>query len=227
MLRDPLFLVIAILESVYVGLSLASGAFPSVINILLTIFLWLIFAKGRNGTPPTSQMRCLSGTLFAEYVISWIAIGAIALIVLLVIILLAAGLSFAEAEIMSSLTDELTPMLGQFGLSSDMLSEFMTAFIIVLVIGLVIAIAVLVVITIFGIRPMHLFASSLYKSCENPDVIIVKRKATQNWLLVLGILSAVGAIGQGSLLAVLGNGSNAATLIVGSVLIRKYFGDIN
>ena len=47
----------------------------SVINILLTVFLWLTYASARKDKVPTDHLRFISGTLFAQYVILFVAAG--------------------------------------------------------------------------------------------------------------------------------------------------------
>lgn len=78
LLKDDLFMALCILYSISVGFSLISGGMP-VTRILMTIFLWLIFSQSRKETIASNYMRCISGTIFASYVIKWILCCIVAL----------------------------------------------------------------------------------------------------------------------------------------------------
>ena len=73
-LKDPLFLVVCILMSVSCLMSLSAGSVP-LINILITVFLWLTYAQSRNDIVDAKHLRCVSGALYAQYVISYVVAG--------------------------------------------------------------------------------------------------------------------------------------------------------
>ena len=67
-LKDSGFLVLCILMSISCVLSL-KGGFP-LINILLTIFLWLTYADVQKGFANEKHLQSISGTVYASYVIT-------------------------------------------------------------------------------------------------------------------------------------------------------------
>ena len=65
-LKDPLFLVVCILLSISCLLSLSAGSVP-LIDILITVFLWLTYAQARKDIADAGHLRCVSGALYAQY----------------------------------------------------------------------------------------------------------------------------------------------------------------
>jgi hypothetical protein len=67
--KDKLFLTICILITVSAVFSCANGTF-SVLSVLFTIFLWIIYSQARKGIVDSEKMRCVSGTVYAGYIIT-------------------------------------------------------------------------------------------------------------------------------------------------------------
>ena len=192
--RSGLYLTICILQSV-VALKVLSSFFSGgggipVFQVLFTIFLWLGFAQGRRGFVDHLQVRNLSGTVFAYYIVQYVAAGLVAVIGLLFTALFGAiGNSslimdelLAEAEFESLAEAELVKVF--FGAAGGI---FLIIFLI--------AAAGVVLINVFGIRKIHKFLQSTYRSVEFNENRIVCARAAKNWLIVLGSIGvAVSAL---------------------------------
>lgn len=88
-LKDPLFLVICILMSISCAISLAADNLP-LINILITVFLWLTYAQSRKEIADAKHLRFISGAVYANYVINYVIAGLV--VILGVIFAVAFGL---------------------------------------------------------------------------------------------------------------------------------------
>lgn len=219
-MKDRLFLAICILLTVSAGVALFSGSF-NVLSILMTVFIWLIYAASRKDTVDTNHMRNLSGTIYAEYVINNVAY--ILLGVCGVIVGFALTALTGNQALMNSIKDQLiydNPMV-------DMIFGAITA-----VSGWVITLAILLAVAlglafnILGLRKIHRLAKAAYQSVENPDPQLVEKAQKANtWLWVFGILGAVGAVSSLAAFAISGfltSGSSAAAYIIAALLVKKY-----
>ena len=217
MLNSPLYLAVCILSSAAAMFNLYNKNFP-LIGILITIFLWLIFANAKKGFADSDRMRCVSGAIFAQYVLIWVAVG----------FLVAVGgvvcLVFANPAGRNMLLSALYNYNGSYvGTLADLMSiSLLLPAIIVVIIASVAA-----MINIFGIRSVHRFAKSLYESAASGNLAVIKRSAAQGWLMVFGIFSAIGAVCSafGDGVSFLASACYSAVCIIGSVLIGKYFSD--
>jgi len=68
-LKDSAFLIICILMSVATGLQFVVSEF-SVINILITIFLWLTYASAQKGFADEKHLQAISGSVYAQYILT-------------------------------------------------------------------------------------------------------------------------------------------------------------
>ncbi len=215
MLSGNLFLTVCILISASTLLSIVS---IPVIKILFTIFLWLVYVSAKKGSADGEKMRLISGTVFANYVVNWVVAGALVLLAFIVIV-------FSSMLTGSGLMDHLGSYLSGSGLSIPgglgTILSFSGVFIGII---LIIVAAVVAVVNYIGIRSIHSFAKSLYTSVQSGEVKIEKYNAAKNWLMALGILSGVGALGSiVAFWSFLARGSAAAAYIIASILIKKTF----
>lgn len=91
---------------------------------------------------------------------------------------------------------------------------------------LIAAIAIGIICNLLGWRSIHRFAQSIYRNSENGQTPIANVQKAQLWLLIYGAFNALGAISNiGKPLTFLASGCLAATLILGGVLIKKYYGE--
>jgi len=220
MLKDPLFLVLCILISCATLFSLFVGGVP-VIYVLATIFLWLLFAQSRKQTVNAQQLRNLSGTVYAAYVISYVgfAILAVCGVVLLALSSLAGS---ATPELWEEMYLELN---GTYFTGLDLTGDLLSSVLFVLCIVFILVGAVGIVINYFSLGNIHKFLKSVYQSVDAEKMLFVKYRVASTWLIVLGVLSGISAV-QSLLtdaLAFLSNGAGAAAMIVAGVYIKKYF----
>ena len=226
-LQDPLFLALCILCSIHTGLSLISGDLP-LLSILMTIFLWLFYSQGRNGLVAPNYILCISGTVFAAYVVFWVMYCALALVGGL---LITVCLFLNTERLLDMLYYKLYTYLGSFigpyiGTFFTFFTSAATLYLLLFSIGLIFAAIVGIVINIFGTRSIHRFVQSIYKSLEYGQVHIVKCKAAKAWLIVFGVFCGIAALSNFSISGMtnfLAEGCLSAALIIGSLLAGKYF----
>lgn len=232
-LQDPLFLVICILWSISALMQLTNGFF-NVIPVLLTIFLWLVFAKARRGETPQKQLRCISGVVYAQYIIIYVLAG---------VMLLAGMLCLVFGTTFIGRGGILLPDLSEFALKYlpeqfwDTFDVLGVAFFVGLGIGLILAAAAYVVVNILGFRRVHRFAKSVYENAYS-DVFLPDAKAARIWLMIFGIASAaqvpnsllamvISGVEYGSastgFVSLLASGCSAAVTILASILIKKHY----
>ncbi len=225
MFKDNLFLVLCILLSVSTVLGFTVGS-VNVIAILFTVFLWLIFAKARSNRVEVSNMRCVSGTVFAQFVMGWVAVGFLALSAVIFLIIGAAASATDTSELMSEIMSE-AQIYGSAAVMDFMaeLAEIsLSTVFIVLAVIMSAAIIIVILVNIFFTRPMHLFAKSFYQSVSFGRYCIVKLKAAKVAMLVLAVLGALSALGSlPDAKAFLANASLAGTYLMGYLLINKHF----
>ena len=221
-LNDGLFLVICILMSVsaVVGL-LFNGSLP-IFEILFTIFLWLCFAQGKKGFIEHAHIRSISGTVFAYYIVNFVLSGILA--VCGFVISAFVGLIQSSPQILEELMGEAElATLEEFSILegfSDVIGE-------TVVILFIIIATVVILINIFGIRKIHKFVQSVYKSVEYNENRIVFAKAARSWLIVLGALGIVGALlnitdSTSNALSIVAQSSSSLCGIFAGALINKH-----
>lgn len=220
-LKDSMFLVLCILMSVSCVMSIAIGNVP-LLNILITVFLWLTYADANKGFVSENHLRSVSGTVYASYIITNVACG----------ILIACGVLLGVMNSVIDGADILAELLVEFGISgissdmSDLMSQEMLGHIgIVLAIAFVFIAVICLVINLLGMKKIHRFAKSVYQGImfQNPN--FENPRAAKNWLLFFGICSAISAmtsLAGGSVVATLATGCSAASAIIASILIDKY-----
>ena len=243
---SPLFLTLAILVSVVTGVGIFLFSF-NIFYILTTIGVWLVYASAKSdGALNSNGLAMISGTAKAVKIVSLVM--AILIIVLAVVF---AGLcsvsipSIMEEDLtvydlkaavyealeesgavvsingstIEEVFDALEEAVGTAGIS---LSSFFVIFIVIVAVSLLIIGAVLLVLSLTFCRTLHKFHKSV---CENAKcgAEIQKAKSLKVWLMVLGILSAIGALSAGVEVSMLSSFAGAGVYIVGSVWVSKYF----
>ena len=216
-LKDKLFLLICILVSASCILSLAADSVP-LLGILATVFLWLIFAKSRSDMVDVSNLRCVSGTIYAQYVITnvvgilFVVIGGLCLVLFDELVSIPGIVNAITAEIGSDLLP-ITELTGTiFGT--------VFAFVFILLGALVL------VLNIFSMRYIHRFAKSLYQSVQRGVLQLKYIKAAQVWLFIFGGFSGFSVLTSlfsGELLIILTNGVSCALYITAGLLVRNHF----
>ena len=216
-LKDPKFLAICILTSASCLISLCFGSIP-IINILIAVFLWLTYAQSRKGITDVKHLRCLSGTIYAEYILAYVTAGL--LVCAGVMIAFVFSFLYNSADI-GSLTSELSQaepgvavILGLFSSLSAGLILFIFIF----------AAGITVIFNLFTTRYLHRFVKSVYKSIEANTLELKHANAAKIFLYILSGFSALSALTYlGAPLTLLSHGSNCAAALLSALLIQKYF----
>lgn len=222
--KDKLFLVLCILVSVSSVFSIANGNVPLLL-ILFTIFLWLIYAKAAKNTVDIKNMRCVSGTVFATYVITWVLIGLLGLVSVIGIVF---SLVIGNAAELESIMQEILSEIDYTANGLEMLSSLTAAsFMIIVAVAFIMIFVICVIaiiVNIFGMRSIHKFAKSLYISAEIDNFCIEKLNAAKSWLLVFGIFTCISALPCiDNFRAFITSGCLGAAYILAYILIKKHF----
>lgn len=234
---SPLFLTLCIMISVLVCVELAFSN-VNVLTILLTIGMWISYSKARDGEKLGTGAVMVSGTLKAMKIILWVSTGILFFSGIVTVLLSDWFVSDAEdiidaylPEIMFSLesvgiTDleiesEIFELLESFEAMG--ISSFEVISIVVTVAGIIIAAValVMVLINVFYFRKLHLCAKSIceYEKGNTEELLCVK--AVGNWLMVFGVLSAVGAVLSLGESVLITEALTAAIYILASVFVKK------
>jgi len=220
-LQDTSFLTICILMTVACICSIAAESFD-IISILITVFLWLTYAKSRNGILPTEHLRCVSGSVYANYVIANVA-GGIVLVCGLILALTFGSLA-NNTEILYELMDELNLTLN-LDLGFDMAGLGLSFLGVFLGIVFVVAAALILIFNILGMRKIHRLAKSVYQSIDSPAPYFANPVSAKNWLMFFGVCSIISAVSSFgvSLAAVIAAACQGIACIIASVMIGKCF----
>lgn len=223
MMQDGMLLPICILMTVATATGVLCRSF-NVIQILFTIFLWLVWSKAKKNVLDTVNMRRVSGCVFAMEVIYWVCIVIYSLIATMCLAFLPYLLQYFEKYGF--------PYSFNFGVGvpDGLFASLTVSVILTIIVGILIVMAVvMLVINLFGIRNIHKFTKSLYMSAEHGGYPPEKIHTAKNWIMVLGILQAISALSNvdTSVWAAASSGCAAAAMIMLSILIGKYFGDVD
>lgn len=215
--QDKLFMIIAILTTAATAVQLIAGNGINLIALLVTIFMWLAYSKAQKGELDRNNLRHVSGTVYAMYIIFNVA--AIMLIVSGALVALTMGL--AAGSIPTDLVmdiDEVPAMVLEWFLGAGGI-----------VVGAIIALmgGGMLLISIFCYKRLHRFAKSLYESIDTLQFAFVHQQSAYGWLLAIGIIDAISAAGvmADDLLSGVAAGCTAAAYIVSAVLVKKHFLD--
>jgi len=179
------------------------------------------------------QLRNISGTVFAAYVLKWVVwvsviVSAVGVAVVIV------ALRYSLNDVFNMISDNLTkiPEIPAFAVqivkyflsssaASIMIAVFSVVFILIGVCG--------ILLNIFGTRTIHRFCKSLYESAFSGSFALRSPEKASVWIMVFGILqgvSALGALGSFNMITLISSGSKCAALIIISMMIKKVFADI-
>lgn len=218
MLSDKLFLVMCILLSVGVGLGVIAGSF-NVLGILTLIFMWLTFSNVKSGNDIKSHMRGISGTIYAEYVITLVVTVIIGVCLLLCIF----AFSFMGSEFYEEFAKGFAEGLDTSGVAAD-LSVFKTGKIAIgLILAIVFIVMAILIVGIISTKKIHSFAKELYQCLDTPECI-TKAASGRTWIIVSAVFSGMSVVsdaGEG-LIAFLAAGCNTAIYVLAAILINKY-----
>ncbi|MBQ2704893.1 MAG: zinc ribbon domain-containing protein [Clostridia bacterium] len=219
--QDKLFLTICILMTVSCGCSVLSGSLPDIISILFTIFLWLAFANGQKGVLPTEHLKCVSGTVYANYVIANVVSG----------IFIVCGIIFLSSFGYASKLGEyyIYELMNKLGLSLNLVVDIaqisLAAIFLIFGFAFIFAAALMLVFNLLGMKKIHRFVKSAYQSVNSPAPYFENPVGAKNWLMFFGVCSVISSLSalNSGLLAFVASACAGVAGILGSVLIGKYF----
>ena len=213
LIKDGMFLAVAILISIATILSFGNGI-PVFLG-LSTIFLWLLYAKGVKNTADSTQIRNISGTVYAVYIVNYVLVGFVA-----VLGLLCAGIMAIAGNVAGAM-DEFEQLFDEMDFNIAESIGSISAVIIIILFGIICAIVLLY--NILGIRNIHKFIKSVYMSVDSGIENYHKPSTARAWLLALGILEVVSAVASKNLVTIIATACGGAAMIIASILIEKYF----
>lgn len=223
-LRDPLFLVVCILTSVSCLCSLSGSGLP-LLDILTTVFLWLTYAKSRENIADANHLRCVSGVLYAKYIINYI----LASLVLFLGLILAVSYNVFSSllfDYMSSFTD----VLAESGLGTSILTVLASLSGMLLLWICIVGCALLVLGNIFIVRYLHGFTKSVHLSLSSGTLALKHVSAAKIVLFIIGGFSALdclGSLADGLQYSFISSGASAGAAIISGLLIQKYLSQEN
>lgn len=241
---SPLFLALSIIVSVATLIS-----FYNVFYILLTIGMWLAFAsaKSKDAKMKGNGLKLLSGTAKAIRIVALV----IAIIIIVFSIISLIVVSFVGPDLAHEIDSGVISVDSIAGIVSDYYEEYFdeklpsdvyealqeyesllsgsdisvgTLLCIVLIFLSISGVffgAFYLVLSLTFFRFLHKFIRSVFLYNENNGGTIEKSKAVKGWLIVMGILSAIG-----SFALVFSNPlylAEPAMLIVAYIWVGKYF----
>lgn len=210
---DKLFFVVCILLSALVGLEVVTDEI-NIINLLIMIFAWIMFANGRKGVSDPRKVQCISGTVYFIYIINYVASG----LILFGAGLVSYGLSAASFNKMEA---EAALQKYGYGQYATVLEILFSASWIILVIGIIL-VAVMLVFNIFGWKNIHAFVKSVHESASNGNPNYKCCKTARNWLIVFAVLNGIAAIST-NIMAMLVAAIPVALQIIGAMIINNHF----
>lgn len=224
-LKDNLFLVLCILMSASCIFSISADGLP-LINILITVFLWLAYADARKGIANENHLRSISGTVYASYVITNVA--CIILIVCGLIFGVLFGMIAGAEQFISALQAALSEYnLGEYELNiADIPQQYIT--ILGWTVGFVFVFAAVIglLVNILGMKKIHRFAKSVYQGIiyQNPN--FENARTVKNWLIFFAVcsgISTLSTITSVDAFLMMGTVCSTATLIIAAILVDKHF----
>lgn len=232
-LKSKLFLVLCILSSAACFFSLINDSF-SVVQVLITVFHWIVYSKARKGTVDAKQLRNVSGAVFANYVINYVLAGIFIFAGIIFGIVCFISPSFPDLynSFMEGFNsafegsginpDEFAGILADMGVTLEVLISMLG--VLMLIVFTVIGIA-LIILNALGIKKLHRFAKSVYKSVENGVWEPCNINAAYGWLIALSVLSGISAfssVASGDFLGFISNGLDASVTVLSVILIKKH-----
>ena len=218
-LQDKLFLIVCILLSVNCIMSLSAGSVP-LIDILITVFLWLTYTQAKKGIADASHLRCVSGAVYAQYVITYI-VAVLVLVVGVIFFIAFNAISGSTA----GLWNEVLGDLAQEEVFAAIMAILPSVSGAVIIVVCALVTVVVMVFNIFTMRYLHRFAKSVYRSIQQGTNAVEYVKAAKTVLFILGGLAAVSGLSSlfdGYFTSFVSNAASAGASIIAGLLVRKY-----
>lgn len=222
-IKSKLFLALCILMTVSTACLALSFSF-NIIGILATIFLWILYSNTKKGTTSSKDLRNISGTIYASYVIDYILAGFMFL--LGIAFLFIAIFASNNAMVLETFEDALAsaPQLEQL-LPYQLTAQIVLVFIWVFAILFLFMAVVTIIINVFGIRHIHRTVKLSYQSMDNPIVDPTKyANSARVWMWIFGvftILSGLSTIVSTGFLAGVSGTCQGVVYILGAILVNN------
>lgn len=219
-LKDKLFFVICILMTTDAALSVFGGV--DVLKVLFAVFLWIVYSSAQKGYVDAKNLRCVSGTVYANYVIINVACGILAVCGALLSVMMV-----FSSEVSDFLDEIISPIGGWQGiLPQPEINEVIVGAAWLIGVIFVLSALVMLVLNLLGMRKIHRFVKSVYMGVMTQNPNFENPNGVKTWLMVFGVLSGLSA-----LMSLIGfnifeasaAGCEAAASIISSILIGKYF----
>ncbi len=255
--REPLFLVITILMTVSAVVSLFTGVnfgdnsyeiiLTAVIPVLFAVALWLIFAEFRTDKPlyKTTGLAIASGTVKAMFILIWVAVGLVAVVMVLMIVFGSLLVNYLPYPFIQDLPDIFNDLPGGLGVAYPVsggipapnipmptnpgynAQALSTGMILVICIGGLIAIALLIVVNLCFYRKLHRFTKSLCVSLKNDYLQVECIRPVKAWLVVIAVFSFIAAVNAIRLtpFGAIASICQGLAAIFASVLMGRHFSD--
>lgn len=218
-LKDQLFLILCILVSISCVTALSAGDLP-LINILITIFLWLTYAQAAKGIPSAEHLRCVSGSIYAQYVI--IYVSAVLTFVVGLVFAVFFGHFAKDPEYLRTILSGFVEIPAE---SWDFIGSLAAVSGAVVLVACLLAAIIMVLVNIFSLRYIHRFAQSFYRSIESGVLELKCVRPAYIWLIIFSVFSGIStlsALGDGQFFSLISNGASCGTTVIAALLIRKY-----
>lgn len=214
--KHKLFLVIAILMTASSIFAILAKGLP-IFNILLSIFFWISYSNAKKGFVNRRNLRSISGTIYAEYLM--INITA-------VLMILSGFITSFIISLANPTAEEIIRIIGEKEIFNrlplNLISGFLINFFSVAFLVLFVILAILILIpNLLWRSKIHNFAKSTYKSLGDDYYPVESIREARNSLFILSsifltehvlfftsifkLLSAVCLSGAGILVAILIN----------------------
>lgn len=213
---DSLYLVLCILLSVAALFSL------SVVTTLIAIFSWLTFVAAKKGNIQSKHLRVISGAVYTDYIVTKIAgILLIVLGALFMLLFIAIGSpSFMMDYFYDIIPYEYNDFL--YTLPDTVFSILGIALgVVCIVVGII-----SIIINNLGMKKIHSFAKSVYKSVEDGIENYQNTKSVGGWLIAYSVMNASSIIALSSveeIVSAIAAGAIAAAGIMAFLIYKKHF----
>ncbi|MBO4338510.1 MAG: hypothetical protein J5877_01150 [Clostridia bacterium] len=219
LVKDSLFLATCILNTVATALPLF-GDFKgfNVIGVIVTIFLWLIYADGKkNILPNPARIRIISGCIYATKVILYVVSGLLALMGLLCF--------FSASSWIKYFTDAFNPGT----VPADDFERLFSMGGWAIGIGFIFVAGFMAVLNYFSYGKIHKFVKSCYENIQTGVNALENRNITSVWLIVFTVIMGISAVANitNSPVSAVSLGCQAATCVTSYLLIKKYYIEYN
>lgn len=218
-LKDKLFFVLCVLITANAALSLLNGSVP-LLQILFAVFLWLTYASAQKGFVDAKNLRCVSGTVYAQYVI----LNVCSIIIMVCGVIFAAAMSLLSG--IPEFTSALEEVLSAFEFTLNGIPQAITASA-GWIVGLIFILAgvIILVINLLAMRKIHRLAKSVYIGVMSSNPNFEGAGAVKIWLIVLGVFTAFSAVSNLVALQIvpaLTVGCEAAATVIAAILVGKH-----